>query len=511
VTFMQHPVKKEKRASRKKRALRWILLLVALGLAVALVALLPRIRQMIPGKTAQQNQLPPPREQRLLKAEDPAQLATVRIAQRDSEPFTLGYRDGALFLMDHGEWLDINDVYSDDLISAATYIMVSDKVTDDPAEVEPYLADMGLLPPRAEVTVTFTDGREYTMQLGNQVHGTTYSYFRWSEMPGVYMCDTGVSDAFLMSPNRLRPVEQPQIAAGLVDNLRLETKDGVLAISLEADVAGNRSGRLTEPFVYPMNDDYLEAVVTALESFRLGTFEGEATEERLAQYGLNDPVAVLELHQNGGTRMSTDENGALSTIPMEETTLRFVFGRQEGEYFYTCLYEGNVYLVSRLLCQVLVEGTPEDWISLYPLRMSSLQLGAVDITTPSDEMHIHAQYTERVLPNNELEVDLEGNLIYDITVKVDEDKWSSDGLDNMAGRMYQLRGSGRVPEGFTIQGKTPRWTMDITTVYGESRLVEAYMLDPFADVLAVDGVAMHYVHSEAIQMLLGELAPELTF
>jgi hypothetical protein len=143
--------------------------------------------------------------------------------------------------------------------------------------------------------------------------------------------------------------------------------------------------------------------------------------------------------------------------------------------------------------------------------MASLSLGAVDITTASDEMHIHAQYAERVLPNNELEIDLNGDLVYDITVLVDGKDWTPDGLDNLALRMSQLRGAGSVPEGFTLEGKTPRWTLEVTTVYGESRLVEAYMLDPFADVLAVDGVAVHYVHSEAIRMLLGELAAELTF
>ena len=40
-----------------------------------------------------------------------------------------------------------------------------------------------------------------------------------------------------------------------------------------------------------------------------------------------------------------------------------------------------------------------------------------------------------------------------------------------------------------------------------TRTLAAYPKDTFSDVLTVDGVAMHYLNAEAIQIALGELYP----
>ena len=45
------------------------------------------------------------------------------------------------------------------------------------------------------------------------------------------------------------------------------------------------------------------------------------------------------------------------------------------------------------------------------------------------------------------------------------------------------------------------------TVGGATRTLAAYPMDAFSDVLTVDGVAMHYLNAEAIQIAMGELYP----
>jgi len=54
--------------------------------------------------------------------------------------------------------------------------------------------------------------------------------------------------------------------------------------------------------------------------------------------------------------------------------------------------------------------------------------------------------------------------------------------------------------------------MTLTTTQGETRTLAAYPLDAFSDVLAVDGVALHYISKEALDIALGEFAalPEIT-
>lgn len=51
----------------------------------------------------------------------------------------------------------------------------------------------------------------------------------------------------------------------------------------------------------------------------------------------------------------------------------------------------------------------------------------------------------------------------------------------------------------------PRWRIVLTTVGGATREIAAYRLDAFSDALAVDGVAIHYVHEEAIDLILADL------
>ena len=50
------------------------------------------------------------------------------------------------------------------------------------------------------------------------------------------------------------------------------------------------------------------------------------------------------------------------------------------------------------------------------------------------------------------------------------------------------------------EDETPRWRIVLTT-----REIAAYRLDAFSDALAVDGVAIHYVHEEAIDLILADL------
>jgi hypothetical protein len=398
-----------------------------------------------------------------------------------------------------------------EIIEVVSLVKVSDRVAEDAAEVEPYLGDMGLNPPLAVVTVQLADGGTYSLFIGGIVPETTYRYFRWSEDPGVFMCDTGVGDVFLLEKNRLRPVQQPVIASGLVDRVSIQKGEGLVEVSLSADAGGNLSAMLTSPFQYPMDETYLSALKTALDNFRLGALERAYSEDISAEYGFDDPLAVVTLHQKGGVRMMTDETGALTTIQMGETSFRFTFGRLEGEYYYTCLYEGNVYLVSRYLVETLVMAEGEKWASLYPFRMDSSRMGSILITTPSATLDIHAAYREQVSQNNTILLDEEGNIAYDITVSVNGKPWNTDAFDTLVARLFMLRASGSVPEGFSIEGKTPRWSMKLTTVFGQTRLVEAYSMDSFSDVLAVDGTVLHYVHYETLQTLLGELAQEISF
>ncbi|MBQ2500416.1 MAG: hypothetical protein II522_03005, partial [Clostridia bacterium] len=58
---------------------------------------------------------------------------------------------------------------------------------------------------------------------------------------------------------------------------------------------------LTAPFTYPADYDAMKNLRDSAEKLRLGTYVGPGTKENMAEYGLTEPEAVLEMHLADGS------------------------------------------------------------------------------------------------------------------------------------------------------------------------------------------------------------------
>ena len=121
-------------------------------------------------------------------------------------------------------------------------------------------------------------------------------------------------------------------------------------------------------------------------------------------------------------------------------------------------------------------------------------------------LDVRAVYTERVQQNNQIQTDSQGNTVYDVSVTVNGIAITADAFTSLVERLAQMTVSGRL-ESAEMPTGTPRWQMTLTTTGGATRTLAAYPLDAFSDVLVVDGVALHYMNAEAIQIALAELYP----
>ena len=501
---MQHPLKK-----RPKRRPRPHLLLILTGAGVALAAvalffLLPAIKERFPATAALPIETGP--ESRILYLGDSSQLESIAVSQTDGDSYTLRMQDGHLVLERDDQWLTVSDYQEESMLKAVTQLIMPGVVAEEEAEVADHLADMGLDTPRATALVRYQDGTEMTLELGGDVPTTSYAYFRWSGDDGVYMCDSGLTDALLTTATRLLPVEQPPLSKDLIDQITLSRPDGDTAVLLSNDGEGHYTGLLVEPYQYPVDSEQAEALLTALSSFRLGTREAEANAETRAQYGLDDPELTIWLHQAAGTVSAVDENGQLTTVDVEEQALRFVIGRAEGDFFYTCEYAGDCYLVSRFLLETVLAASPDTLVTRQPANLAGAALSDILIEAPQGDIHVTARYTERVLPNNDIETDADGNIVYDTAVALNGEEADAELLTTLTTRLNALTVSGDLTDAWTVpEGETPRWRIVLTTVGGSTRELAAYRLDAFSDALAVDGVAIHYAHEEAIDLILADL------
>ena len=129
---------------------------------------------------------------------------------------------------------------------------------------------------------------------------------------------------------------------------------------------------------------------TALQNFRLGTRECAVTDENRAFYGFDQPLCTVRVEQAAGTFSGIDENGTLVTYTIPAQSLRFAIGRAEGEYFYTCEYEGECYFISRFLAEMLVNASAEAMASRNPADWGDLALTKVQMQTEKGTAELRA-------------------------------------------------------------------------------------------------------------------------
>lgn len=502
---MQHPPKvpiKKKtnpKASRRRKAL---FLCVTLVLTLAFVLFLPSMPNLFPTEA----QMVPPSSYsfQTLDTGEREQLSSITVTHEGGEAYTLLYQNERLFLKREGGTPTlINEAYMEQILRAATTIAVEDTIAADVEEVRAHLGDMGLDSPSITVRVRYQNDREDLLQFGNRVPDTTYFYYRWSGDNGVYMCDEGLYEAFEYTAAMLLPVEQPLLQQSLIDHMSLRIRGQEdLELQFAITSGGAITGTMQQPYPYPLDSGAAQSLITAAANFRLGTKQGPVTSENSADYGFVSPMAVIDIHQQQGAYGEIDEEGALVTLVAEEQTLRIVIGREEGDYFYTCEYAGECYYVSRFLVATLVGATPEKLITKNPADLGDAVIAAIQVQNGGTLLDIRHQRTERVLPNNQLDMDQEGNILYDVTVTLGGEPMSEDAFKALVQRLKAMQVVGNVDEGFSIGSGAPRWQLTLTTQAGVIRTLAAYAVDPFFDAIAVDGQVRHVMQAESLEVAL---------
>ncbi len=499
---MQHPVKrKEKRPLSRRWLLAGlaVLALVLLGLVLLWPKLFPQpVGQLYPDPVAV---LP----YETLAENPPEQLDAVTVSHKGGETYTLRYREGALLLEKDDSLLDINDSLSADLLEAVTTIAVEDVVVKGGLTVAEHLSEMGLEPPQISVLARYTDGSEQSLAIGGGVPGTTYSYFRWSGDAGVYMCDAGITEVFSHTANQLLPVTQPQLTASLVNRLVIVNGAGEMELSLQRDVSGGSTGQLLSPVSYPMDGSAASALLTALENFRLGTLLGDAAAQQEA-LGFDVPLCTVDIYQQEGLYTRINGAGELVVEKSPSQQLRFVFGRAEGEYFYTCAYEGQAYLVSRFLVEPMIAASPEGMMTQHPADLG-VWPARIHVETEKGSLTVEMRQELRMQENGEPELNEDEEWIYDTFATLNGADMPAQQAEALVARLKAFSFAGQVPEGWSPEGLSPRWQMQLTGEDGTTRTLAAYRLDAFSDAVAVDGACLYYCHVEALAAALGEWMP----
>lgn len=188
-----------------------------------------------------------------------------------------------------------------------SYSVMSTKMVQEGCED---LSAFGLAEPQVQVHYTYHDGTEMTMNIGAKVPAGNYYYMSLDDSNDVYMVYSTVYGYFTQPLEQLHavpaaaPIDPENLVYLLAEQKDKENVEIVLRDSSEnavsvADVV------LVQPFEYDVNSDRASTTMIDASALKLTAYAGYAADEAaLAEFGLAEPYAHVEVADSNGVKIS---------------------------------------------------------------------------------------------------------------------------------------------------------------------------------------------------------------
>lgn len=439
-----------------------------------------------------------------LLAVEKAQVASVQMTPRNGETWTLIQEkaDGGLSL--EGEAVDRS--LGNMILEAASNITYEEILTEDPAVYEQDPEEFGFQDPLAKVTIRYTDGKEMTLILGNSgVLEESFYYMLVEGDPRLFAVDKGTVQILTTERALLHPVQQPAIVAYAIDSIKVKEKDGTVRIGWECkgsitDTDAGENWFLTDPYVYPADEDTVQGLRENAGKLLLGAYVGEGNEKNLKRFGLKDPDCVLELHTAAVTVAAINEEGQAEPEEKPEETFIFTIGDNKNEMVSYVLYEDAIYTMNRFQLAIYTDADPKESASRYVATVSWENLQG--ITVEDEQGTVTYTVNKRAsLDENGTEMrDTEGRNLYEGTVLKNGEEIPLEAFRAAYERMMVVTVSGRLPSGYRASGNTTK-KYTFHTNNGGTHILELSDFDDLHDAVAVDGCSLFYLLKNSLPAL----------
>ena len=383
----------------------------------------------------------------------------------------------------------LRDALLEPLVNDAALIVAEDTVGDLREHPEWQLFHYGLEDWAARVTVTFRDGASLAFRVGHAVPQETPAYYFCLEGdPHIYLVAADVYDAYITTALALHDVADPALNGGLIDRVAFTGRDP-FALERRAD-----GWYLTEPFTYPLSEGAVNGLLTKLEGLRFAQFEAEAADADLRLYGLEPPERTLILDIAETMVTGYDEKDAVvgeARLPAYQLT--FGLGSEENDVVFHCLYKGQVLKATSFSAGFLRTQSYDSLFLTQPFNAPTNDLSRLIWEQGGVQTVYDVSLTERVLPNNALETDENGNVLYDLAVTKNGAPLDSDAFLNAYRQLVELRTLDRLPATYVLPAEKPLLRVTLARESGSARQIALYPLDALHRAVAVDGVALYQV------------------
>lgn len=227
-------------------------------------------------------------------------------------------------------------------IGAITSV-ISTRIIENPESVEDY----GVEDPAVRITITTTDDKTQTLEIGNENSAVSGCYLTVNgETDKIYLVDAQLKSDFQFDIKDLAEQESiPSITGSTVKKVTIEREDGIQTLGEDS---GSETGWLyteKDGTQTAAGSSQVQEYLSQFSSLSWSGFES-ADPEDLETYGLNQPVKVTVDYEE--TETVEDEESEEETTETVEKQAVLLLGSQneEGDYYAKMQDHQYVYLLS---------------------------------------------------------------------------------------------------------------------------------------------------------------------
>ena len=476
---MQPVAKKIKSRKRKFLALGLVVLLLLAGLSAAL---------LITNRQAPARPLAHQREESYVLIDKPEEdLLRMAVTSSDGAGFVL-VREKGVFQVEGRPGYQLNEMDIALMVKDLTLLVASDLAGELPAD-EKDLIGLGLGPEAPRVTASYRDGSEITLIFGDSAR---------TEVPSDFIMMAGDTKIYTTSPETRQHFDRALSTLHIIPRINFNSSlvsaikvSGPESFTLKQQEAW---WEITDPYLANANPVEMGKLLKSIGEMRLALYADEGSSESLADYGLDKPRRQVVFELVDSIITGFDEAGQAvdrQAVPAQSITIGI--GKDYDKIGFYCLYDGKVYLCSNVSMGFLKNLSLAALRSDRPLAIPVNRLRSMLVEAGSEKKQYTFEYTESVLPNNQLATDEAGNQLYDTLVYQDTEPVDSDSFMQVYLRLMNLKAAGRLPEGFAAPEDSLLRRYQFVLLDGSQRELALFPYDPLHVAMRINGVFFDYI------------------
>ncbi|MDO5022884.1 MAG: DUF4340 domain-containing protein [Eubacteriales bacterium] len=320
-------------------------------------------------------------------------IASITIKPKRGREYTIEYTANDNYtLHDKTDFL-FDKSLVDSIFDTACFWETHYKIAENLTTKE--LEEFGIKADSLKVKIDIADNKTYTFYFGDKINiEIPLRYIYAQHEKTLYATKINYTDIYNFTLEELHTVPAINFSSDLVDKITINTDKKSIVLTRREDLWSFKS-----PLAYPLSKSSGKQLGNNIEKMRLATFETLATESNIQKYGLEKPQAVIifDIAQS----IVSSQEGEKIRVPAHQ--IQFDIGNEiEGIGFY-CLYEGNIYKITKLSLGFLLDMRIDDMLLTTPANIAIDRLENLIIIKNNKKTEYSLNFTENVLPNNEIE------------------------------------------------------------------------------------------------------------